>query len=103
MSCSVENSSSTFAPFYTSTVQQLTTLQPGQWAEITYIDPCAPLSERLGDLGLRVGKRLQCVRISFLGDPIAYWINGTDTIVAIRKQDAAYIHVYILDIPEDHR
>ena len=99
MGCSVENSSSAC----TSTIQRLTALQPGQWAEITYMDPHAPISERLGDLGLRTGKRLQCVRISFLGDPVAYLINGTDTIVAIRKQDASYIHVYILDDPEDHK
>ena len=98
MNCSVENCS--FALVDTTDLQPLTVLRPGQWAEIQRIDSDAPMIERLGDLGLQAGKRLQCVRISFLGDPIAYWIEGTGTILAIRKQDASYIHVHIVENPK---
>ena len=73
--------------------RRLTELSPGQQACICWIDPRTPLAERFGDLGLYVGARIRCVRSSFLGDPVAYRIVGTDTVLAIRCNDAVHIGI----------
>ena len=72
---------------------RLTDLLPGQQACICWIDPQTPLAERFGDLGLYVGARIDCVRVSFLGDPVAYRIAGTDVALAIRRRDAVHIKI----------
>lgn len=75
------------------TLHPLFDLREGQVARIELIDPDTPLAERFGDLGLHTGTRLRFVRVGFLGDPTAYGVEGTDTVLAIRKQDAAAIYI----------
>lgn len=73
----------------------LSALKEGQQAQIQEIDAKGTLAERFGDLGLHTGVVLTCVRKSFLGDPVAYGIGGSDTVVAIRNQDAKGILVSV--------
>ena len=96
------NTSSTEFPFdtYMDSVPHcnvLSELSDGCLAEIREIDAEAALAERLGDLGLHPGTRLQCLRTCFLGDPVAYRVAETDTVLAIRKQDSAHITVCKID------
>lgn len=74
----------------------LSALKEGEWARIQTMDTARPLAERLGDIGLHAGVLLTCVRKSFLGDPVAYGIDGSDTVVAIRRQDAEGILVSVM-------
>lgn len=82
-------------PYQAPHQSTLSQMKQGERAQILGIDPDTPLCERFGDVGLHPGTHLQCVRIGFLGDPVAYRIEGTETVLAIRRRDAAHIHVYI--------
>ena len=66
----------------------LNQLKPGEEAVVTSI---SGENRRLRDLGLIEGTKVKCVLKSPLGDPAAYKIRGA--VVAIRREDAAYIKV----------
>ena len=50
-----------------------------------------PLRERLIDLGWTAGTCVRCVRVSPLGDPIAYRVRGG--VIALRRSDGRNIPV----------
>ena len=49
------------------------------------------ISQRLYDLGVRRGVRVECVLESPLGDPRAYRVRGT--VIALRRTDAEKIGI----------
>ncbi len=72
---------------------RLSSLSPGQSACIEHIDQDSAISRRMEDMGLHAGVCIRCERISFLGDPGAYRIGDTGTVVALRRTDAQAVHI----------
>ena len=68
----------------------LNDLREGERAVLCRIDEQHSLYERLIDLGWTDGTPVECVRVSPLGDPVAYLVRGS--VIALRRQDA-------MDIP----
>ena len=66
--------------------QPLDRMKPGERAVLCRMQKGHSLLERLVDLGWTSGTPIRCVRISPLGDPIAYGIRGG--VIALRKKDA---------------
>ena len=56
------------------------------------------IRRRFSDLGIIPGTEIKCIGISPLGDPVAYLVRGKS--VAIRKEGASGIEVYINTSPE---
>lgn len=74
-------------------VGRLSSLAPGQSACIEHIESTSAIRRRMEDMGLHPGVRICCERISFLGDPGAYRIGDTGTVVALRGIDAQTVHI----------
>ena len=72
---------------------RLCDLPVGGSAQIQYIDDTSPLCRRMTDLGLRTGAWVCCERRSFLGNPAAYRIGQTGTVIALRHGDAHAVHI----------
>ena len=74
-------------------VQALTLndMREGERAVLCRIDEQHSLYERLIDLGWTDGTPVECVRISPLGDPVAYLVRGS--VIALRRQDALNIPI----------
>ena len=51
-------------------------LRPGQRAVVWSVDPAAPLSRRLLDLGFVKGTEVRCLGRSPFGEPSAYGLRG---------------------------
>ena len=66
-------------------------LSPGQSATVTALHLTGRMRQRLQDLGFIPGASVRAVLQSPLGDPIAYQV--LDTVIALRKQDAAFIEI----------
>lgn len=79
----------------------LSDLRPGEAAQIFYIDPSNPLSERLCDLGIQTGAYITCERIAFLGDPAAYRLADTNTVIALRRSNACQMMVLPIESYDD--
>lgn len=73
--------------------RRLCDLPPGHSARIQHIDPTCTLCHRMKDMGLREGACIYCERRSLLGDPCAYRIGQTGTVVALRRCDAHAVHI----------
>lgn len=69
----------------------LTALAPGQSGEVVCVHPGAPLRQRLLDLGLVPGTRVDVLFCSPLGDPVAYRVRGA--VVALRAAVARWVTV----------
>ncbi|MBQ8642870.1 MAG: ferrous iron transport protein A [Clostridia bacterium] len=76
--------------------QKLHTLCLGETG-IIYALRDSGISGRLRDLGFTEGSPVTCVRVSPLGDPLAFRIRGA--LIALRKKDAALVE--IRPIPAD--
>ena len=63
----------------------------GAMALLCHIDEGHPLRERLLDLGWTENTPVRCVRISPLGDPVAYSVRGS--VIALRRSDGRGIFV----------
>ncbi len=74
-------------------IDRLSSLLPGQSACIEHIDQYSTLARRMEDIGFHPGVSIRCERISFLGDPGAYRIGDTGTVVALRRTDAQAVHI----------
>ena len=74
-------------------LRRLCDLPPGHSARIQHIDPTSTLCRRMNDLGLRKGVQIYCERRSLLGDPCAYRIGRTGTVVALRRCDAHAVKI----------
>ena len=51
------------------------------------------MKRRLLDIGLTTGLKVECVLVSPLGEPKAYWIRGA--LIALRNEDAKKIIVEV--------
>jgi len=66
-------------------------LKKGEIATVTDITLSGNIRRRLQDLGLIVGTKVECVLISYSGNPKAYRIRGA--LIAIRNEDAVKIQI----------
>ena len=64
-------------------------LSPGDWGIVTDITAPEPTRQRLIDMGISHGSRVEMVRSAPLGDPIL--IRVLNTLLALRKQEAQAI------------
>lgn len=64
----------------------------GECGTLAHIEDTLPLRKRLLDLGWSKGTPIQVVRKSLFGDP--FQLKVGDGQFAIRKNDAARIHVF---------
>ena len=62
---------------------------PGERGRVFSLSEKSSIFERLRDLGLIKGTRVECVMKSPLGDPTAYLIRGA--LIALRYDDAKYV------------
>ena len=71
----------------------LSDLKVGHSARIENIDKdISPVAfRRLEDIGIREGTVVFCDRKSIFGDPCAYRLIGSDTLIAVRRSDAEHI------------
>lgn len=73
--------------------ERLSSLSPGESGSIEFIEEASTIGRRMEEMGLHRGARIRCERISFLGDPGAYRIGETGTVVALRRTDAQAVHI----------
>lgn len=66
-------------------------INPGEKAIITKISNSGAIKNRLMDIGLIPGTRIECVGKSPFGDPKAFLIRGA--IIALRKEDCIKIKI----------
>ena len=88
------------------TVIRLSDLAMGDTAEILYIDDGSfskALGERLRDYGICEGEILTCAYTGLLGDPVAYCIDKSHTVLAIRRSEANMIRVRVIGATEGQR
>ena len=71
----------------------LSDCKPGQAAVITRVHGDGPVAQRLMELGLVEGTRLQVVRVAPLGDPIQLRIQNYS--LSLRKSEARSVEVDI--------
>lgn len=72
-------------------ITTLDQLCEGEEAVLCGMDERHTLRDRLTDLGWTKGTPIRCVRVSPLGDPVAYSIRGA--ILALRRTDSRGISV----------
>ncbi|MBE6966297.1 MAG: ferrous iron transport protein A [Ruminococcaceae bacterium] len=68
---------------------RLCDMLPGERGRVFSLSEKSSIFERLRDLGLIKGTRVECVMKSPLGDPTAYLIRGA--LIALRRDDAKYV------------
>ncbi|MCG5501571.1 FeoA family protein [Ectothiorhodospira lacustris] len=73
--------------------QTLDQVQPGQSCRILRLTAAGSIRQRLLDMGLLPGRRIQLVRLAPLGDPLEVRLDAGDSFVAIRRQEAFHITV----------
>ncbi|MCL2336891.1 MAG: ferrous iron transport protein A [Firmicutes bacterium] len=66
-------------------------IRNGCWALVTELAAEGPARRRLLDLGLVPGTKVEVIRRSPLGDPIAFNIRGA--VIAFRKEEAEQVLV----------
>lgn len=69
----------------------LSALSAGERARVLEVSRESALRRRLFDVGLTEGGEVECVGVSPMGDPKAYFIRGA--VIAIRNRDAHYVRV----------
>ncbi|MBE6885556.1 MAG: ferrous iron transport protein A [Oscillospiraceae bacterium] len=67
----------------------LSQLGEGQSGIVDRISAEGRIRRRLQDIGLIEGAEVVCVRVSPLGDPVAYAICGA--VIALRREDARQV------------
>lgn len=73
-------------------------LKPGDYGRIAGFKEECKVRKRLRDMGIIAGCKIECIGISPLGDPSAYWVKGT--ALAIRSSDAEGIIIKSIEIRE---
>ncbi|HEX9749965.1 MAG TPA: FeoA family protein [candidate division Zixibacteria bacterium] len=66
-------------------------LSLGESSSVLKLDAEGADRRRLMDLGFIPGSRVEALRRSPLGDPVAYRIRGA--VIALRRADAGRIHI----------
>ena len=72
-------------------VNMLSELEEGQAASVTSLLSAGSMRRRLQDIGLIEGTKVECLRKSPAGDPVAYFIRGA--VIALRSEDSNKILV----------
>lgn len=72
-------------------VNTLSELQEGQAARVASLLSAGSMRRRLQDIGLIEGTKVECLRKSPAGDPVAYFIRGA--VIALRSEDSNKILV----------
>ena len=67
----------------------LSELRNGDCFEIHSLDLYPTLKQRLLDLGMIPGKRIQCAYVAPSGSPMAFWVKGA--LIALRLCDCSQI------------
>ncbi len=67
----------------------LSSLKKGETAQIVSIRTGRAMRQKLAELGMTKGTRVECLYESIWGDPVAYRFCGT--VAAIRRSDGAQI------------
>lgn len=78
--------------YMTEKQPSLADLMIGRTCKISSVELEGLLRRRILDLGIIPGTKVQCIRKSPAGDPIAFRVR--DTIIALRSDDASLIKVY---------
>lgn len=68
----------------------LSDLQPGEVAYIHSVGESA-LKNRLYDLGMVGGTRVECIAVAPFGGPAAYLVRGA--VIALRREDAGNVEI----------
>ena len=76
------------------TLLTLDQLPAGQSGRVTTVTAQGLTRRRLLDLGLVDGSKVEAVRRSATGDPMAFSVRGT--LLALRKKDARLVLVRVL-------
>ncbi|MFW5741318.1 MAG: FeoA family protein [Myxococcota bacterium] len=66
-------------------------LRPGELGTITAVLGSGPVRQRLLDMGLLPGTRIQVERVALTGDPI--WIRTDGVQVSLRRKEACTVSV----------
>lgn len=69
----------------------LSELALGECAKVSALSLCGPLRQRMIDLGLSEGSRVQAVLKGTTGNLVAYYMRGA--LIALRQSDAQNILV----------
>lgn len=69
----------------------LSSLPVGSFALVTGVSAGGTIRRRLLDLGLVPGTRVEVIRRSPLGDPVAYNIRGA--VIALRREESGQVMV----------
>lgn len=77
-----------------ATLQNLSSLKPGETALIGNIDADNSLFHRLAALGFRTGKKIELIRCASFHGPLHVRIGSTDII--LRRTEASRIQVKTL-------
>lgn len=64
----------------------------GHCARVLGVTADGPIRARLFDLGFAVGREVECLFASPLGDPRAYRVLGT--VIALRAEDARSVEAF---------
>lgn len=82
--------------YFCNRLVKLTELKKGQLAEITSFDK-DDLKLRFYEMGCLPGEMVSLELVAPLGDPIA--INLSGYLLSLRRQDAQYINVKLIEKP----
>lgn len=77
--------------YITEKLPSLADLMVGKTCKISSVELDGLLRRRILDLGIIPGTKVQCIRKSPTGDPIAFKVR--DTIIALRCDDANFIKI----------
>ncbi|MCL2350722.1 MAG: ferrous iron transport protein A [Defluviitaleaceae bacterium] len=72
-------------------MNSLMDMKVGDVAFVANINLDGAIYQRLGDLGITPGTKIECVQKSPLGDPVAYMVRGA--VIALRSETAAGVLV----------
>lgn len=65
----------------------------GHQCRILRLSAQGAVRQRLLDMGLLPSAQVEMVRMAPLGDPLELRVGERDSFIAIRRQEASYIHV----------
>ena len=80
-------------------IDPLADLSPGSACQIVSLELSGLLRRRILDLGIVPGTMIRCIRRGPSGDPTAYLVR--ETLIALRREDAAQISVRKLSNGEE--
>lgn len=77
----------------------LSSLAPGAVAVVVSVDLASPAGRRLADLGFLPGTAISVLRRAPLGDPVSFYLRGTQ--LCLRRSEAEAVKVRVLREPSE--